>query len=205
MVVHETLTSIAAVTALCALIAVGLGAASVAFVAVFGRIRLRDQSAERWCSAVQWVTDVDVLMLRRIRLARGIAARMWVDKWDIDRWACDGTAIQSSESTCNAHLVRVERLLLAQMRASKLVQRQLFASWLANSACAPSAAPPFAWLCAEIDAIDVALVNALVNVDSVYSLTAKLRNRVRAVVVNHHHVDPVERLALEVARNGIEI
>ncbi|SKA99127.1 chorismate mutase, putative [Agreia bicolorata] len=110
------------------------------------------------------------LVAQRLALATPVAQSKWLSRKPITDAAREQAVVDEAVAVATKDGVDpalVERVIRAQISASKVVQKGLFTTWKHDPEAAPTTAPDLAAIRPQLDSIDTALVTAIGDASAV--------------------------------------
>ena len=123
-----------------------------------------DTSAEHRVDDAGVLDPIGSLVTQRLALATPVAQSKWLSGKPITDAAREQAVIDEAVALASRDGVDpalVERVIRAQIDASKVVQNGLFTAWKHHAETAPTTAPDLATIRPQLDSIDTALVTAI--------------------------------------------
>jgi chorismate mutase len=129
-----------------------------------------EQTSPGYASAQHHADDagaldpIGSLVAQRLALATPVAQSKWLSGKPITDAAREQAVVDEAVALATKDGVDpalVERVIRAQISASKVVQNGLFTTWKHNAEAAPTTAPDLTTIRPQLDSIDTALVTAI--------------------------------------------
>lgn len=142
----------------------GQGAMASDLSAVTERAVPSDASTEHHVGDAGSLDTIGTLVAQRLALATPVAQSKWLSGKPITDAAREQAVVDEAVALATKDGVDpalVERVIRAQISASKVVQSGLFTVWKHNTEAAPTAAPDLTTIRPQLDSIDTALVTAI--------------------------------------------